>query len=55
MHVMAGRTRNAVLVHDALRKVVALHAILVRRAIGEIEEGRLAQRAVLKFPVILQF
>lgn len=36
MNVVATRAGNSVPVHHALSKVVALHAILVRRAIGKI-------------------
>ena len=54
MHIMAGRTRDSVPVHDALHKVVALHAILVRGAVGEVVERRLTEGAVLELPEVLQ-
>lgn len=41
-------------VHDALHEIIALHAILVRRAIGEVIEGGLTKRAVFEFPEIPQ-
>ena len=41
-------------VHDALHEVVALHAILMRRAVRKVVEGALTKGAVFKFPEILQ-
>ena len=54
VYIVTGRTHDAVLVHNTLGKVVALHAILVRCAIGEIIESGLPRRAVLKLPEIPQ-
>jgi hypothetical protein len=54
MHIMAGRTRDSVPVHDALHKVVALHAILVRGAVWEVVKACLPERAVLELPEVLQ-
>ena len=42
------------LVHDALRKIVPLHPILVGRAVREIVEGGLTKRAVFELPEIPQ-
>ena len=54
VHVMTRRASDSVPIHDALRKVVALHAILMGGAVRkEIERG-FAQRAVLELPVVLQ-
>jgi hypothetical protein len=46
MHVVAGRTGDSMPVHDTLRKVVALHPVLMGRAVGEIIKAGLAERAV---------
>ena len=54
MHVVAGGASDPMLVHHALGKIVSLHAILVRRAVGKIVEAGLSQRAILKFPEVLQ-
>ena len=54
MHVVAGGAGNPVAIHYALREVVSLHAILVRRAVGEIIKGGLPQSAVFQLPVVGQ-
>jgi len=54
VNVVTGVTSNSATVHDALRKVISLHPVLVRRAVGEIIEGRLTQGAVLQLPEVLQ-
>src|SRR4029077_7619411 len=54
VHVVARRTGNTTPVHRALRKVVSLHAILVRRALRELVESCLTQRAVLELPIVGQ-
>ena len=36
MHIVAGGTGDSTPVHDALHKVIALHAVLVRGAVGKI-------------------
>ena len=40
-------------VHDALRKIVTLHAVLVGCTVGEIVEGVLTKRAVIELPETL--
>src|SRR6185437_483214 len=45
---------DVVPVHDALHKVVALHAVFMGRTIWEIVEGLLAQRVILQFPEVIQ-
>lgn len=40
-------------VHHALHKIVSLHAVLVRGAIGKMSEACLPQRMVLELPKIL--
>ena len=54
MYVVARRTGDSTPVHHALRKVISLHAILVRGAVREIIESGLAQRAVLQLPIVGQ-
>ena len=46
------RSRRAV--HPALHEIVALHAVLVRSAVGEMSEGRLAQLVLFQPPHVLQ-
>ena len=41
-------------VHHALRKVIALHPVLMRGTVREIVEGRLSKVAVFQPPVVLQ-
>ncbi len=45
---------NPAPVHYALHEIIALHAIFVRRAFGEVRERRLAQLVLLQLPKILQ-
>jgi hypothetical protein len=52
--VMARETGYPVAIHDALRKIIALHSILVRGAIGEEQEVGLPQCAVFELPEILK-
>src|SRR5215467_6341608 len=48
------RSRDAALVHHALREVVPLHPVLVRRAVREMRERRLAELVFLELPEILK-
>lgn len=54
MHVVAGRAGDAVLVHDALHKVVTLHPVLVGGSVREVGERRLAQGDVFQLPIIFK-
>ena len=54
MHVVAVIAGNAAPVHHALRKIVSLHSILVRRPIRKMRKTQLAQRMLLQLPVIAQ-
>src|SRR5579872_1621155 len=54
MHIVAGRACDLMPVHYALRKIIALHPVLVSRAVGEVVEVRRAQAAVFELPVILE-
>src|SRR5271169_4195572 len=52
---MAIEACNSMAIHHTLREVIALHAILVRRAIREMRERGEAGRGFLELPEILQF
>ena len=54
MGVVTGGTGNSVPIHDALHKIVALHAVLVRGAVREIVERGLTKGTVFKLPEVLQ-
>ena len=54
MDIVATETSNAMRVHDARHKIVPLHAILVRRAIGEVGERGLTRFMLLEFPELLE-
>ena len=54
VNIVATGAGNSVLVHDTLHKVVALHPVLVRRAVREIVEGQLSQRVILQLPEVLE-
>ena len=42
MRVVAAKARHAARIHQALHEVVALHAVLVRGAVGEVRKSRFA-------------
>ena len=54
MEVVTIGAGDAAVIDDALRVVIALHAVLVRSAVGEIIEAGLSWSSVLKFPEILK-
>ena len=54
VNVMAGGAGYALLVHHALHKIVALHAVLVGASVRIVVEVRLAERDVFELPVVLQ-
>ena len=54
MYVVAGRTSDAVFIHDALDKIIALHPVLMRGTVREVRERRLTQGDVFEFPVVCQ-
>src|ERR1035438_1844836 len=54
VNVMATETSYPARIHYALDKVVSLHPVLVRRAIGKMRERLLAELVVFKLPVVLQ-
>lgn len=53
MYVMARRAGDLMAIHDALRKVIPLHPVLVRRAIGQIVEIGLPKGAIFELPIVL--
>ena len=53
MHIVTGGAGDAMPVHDALRKVVTLHPVLMRRAVWKVVEIGLSQRAVFESPEVL--
>src|ERR1039458_10269230 len=54
LNVVAGEAGDAVIVHGALHEVVALHAVLVSRAVGEVGERGLAEFVLFQLPIIAQ-
>ena len=54
VNVVATKTSDAVRVHQAGCEIVALHAILVRGAVGKVGEGSLAEFVFFQLPDILE-
>jgi hypothetical protein len=54
VNVVATEAGDAVQVHFALHEIVALHAVLVRRVVGEMGERGLAQFVFFELPVVLE-
>ena len=55
MHIVAVETGYSAPVHNAFDEIVALHAVLMRRAIGIVQEvGRRTERPFLQLPMVLQ-
>ena len=54
MRVVAAEAGDAPPVHHTLDEVVALHPVLVRRAVGEVRERRLAELVLFETPEVLQ-
>lgn len=50
--IVAGVAGDASAVHEALHKIIALHAVLVAGAIREMREGGLAELVVFELPII---
>src|SRR5689334_19405103 len=44
----------AAVVHEALNEVIALHAILVRRAVGKMRERRVTKFMLFEFPEVVE-
>lgn len=53
MHIVAGKACKSAAVHHTLRKIVSLHAVLVRGTIGKMRKAHLPQRMIFKLPKIL--
>ena len=54
MHVVAIEAGYSTAVHYALREIVSLHAVLVRRAVCKMSEGLFAELVFFELPVIPQ-
>jgi hypothetical protein len=54
VRVVATEASDAARVHQALHKIVALHAILMRRAVGEMGETGFAQFVLFQLPIVRQ-
>ena len=54
VHIVAVEARDPAPVHDALREVVPLHPVLVRRAVRKMCEAQLTQCVLFELPVIPQ-
>ena len=52
VNVVTGGTTNTPLVHHALHEIVTLHAVLVRRSIGEVEKVSLAEISGFQGPIV---
>ena len=52
VNIMATEARHTARVHYALDKIVALHSILMRGAIGEMRETLFAQLVLFQLPEI---
>src|ERR1700733_172185 len=52
VHIVACCAGHAMTVHHALNEIIALHTVLMRRAISEMREVGLTQRDVVKLPVV---
>ena len=54
VNIVATVAAHAMGVHRALNEIVALHAVLVRRAVGKMREGRLSELVILEFPEVVE-
>jgi len=54
MDVVTTEAGDAATVHHALHKIIPLHAVLVRGAVGEMSKASLAEGMVFEFPEIVQ-
>src|SRR5262245_3148465 len=54
VNVMTAEARDAAPIHETLNKVIALHSVLVTRAVGEVREGCLSQLVFLEFPEVAE-
>ena len=54
VRIVATETGDPPRVHQTGREIVALHAVLVRRAVGKMREGRLSELVILEFPEVVE-
>src|SRR5260370_5814829 len=54
VHIMTTEACDATGIHDARGEIIALHAILVPRAVGEMGEGSLTQLVLFEAPKVAQ-
>jgi hypothetical protein len=54
VRIVAAEARHAAGIHQALNEIVALHPILVRRAVGEMGERGFAELVLLQLPEFIQ-
>ena len=54
VRIVTIKAGNAAAVHHALDEVIALHAVLVRRAVGKMSETQIAKPVVFELPIIPQ-
>ena len=52
MDIVTGRTSDSMPVHDTLSEIVALHTILVCRAVGKVIKRGLTQCTVFELPEV---
>ena len=52
VRIMATEAGDAARIHQAGHEVVALHAVLVRGAVGEMGERRFAELVILELPEV---
>ena len=50
--IVAIEAGNSAAIHYALDEIISLHAVFVRRAVGEMGEALLAELVVFEFPEI---
>ncbi len=54
MHVVAIEAGDAAPVHHTLHKIISLHAVLVRGAVGEVGKSQFAKLVIFQLPEIPQ-
>ena len=54
VYVVARGAGDALLVHYALHKVIALHPVFVRGSVRKMSESRLPQGVIFEFPIVRQ-
>ena len=54
VRIMAAGTSHTMRVHRALHKIVALHSILMTRAVRIVSESGITEFVLLQFPVFLE-